>query len=156
MCAFEKDLGALPFFEGLDPVYLRLITDCASESCFDAGDIVFSQGGSADRFHILREGRAALEIFAPGRGAVTIETLGPGDIIGASWLFPPYRWQYDARTLRPTRTVAFNALCLRAACEDDHDLGYDLMKRFARIMVERLNATRLRLLDLYANPGRER
>jgi CRP-like cAMP-binding protein len=153
MCALEKHLHSIPFFAGLEPGYLRLITGCASEACFDEGDTIFRLGEPAERFYIIEEGRAALEIHAPERGTVTIETLGQGDIFGVSWLFPPYLWSYDARAIKPMRTVAFNAVCLRAACEDDHDLGYDLMKRFARLMVERLNAMRLQLLDVYANPA---
>ncbi|MCU0573547.1 MAG: cyclic nucleotide-binding domain-containing protein [Syntrophobacteraceae bacterium] len=153
MCALERNLDSLSFFAGLEPVYLRLITGCASEACFDSGETIFRLGEPADRFYIIEDGRAALEIFAPERGVVTVETMGRGDIVGVSWLFPPYLWPYDARAIHPTRAVAFNALCLRAACEDDHDLGYDLMKRFARLMVERLNATRLQLLDVYASPA---
>jgi CRP-like cAMP-binding protein len=153
MSAFERDLGALPFFEGLEPVYLRLISDCASQACFDPGEPIFQQGGHADRFYIIEEGRVALEIFSSDRGILTMQTLAPGEVLGASWLFPPYIWQYDARALEPARLTAFNAVCLRAACDQDHDLGYDLMKRFARLMVERLNATRFQLLDVYANPA---
>ena len=153
MCAFERDLAALPFFSGLEPLYLRLISDCASQACFDPGDAIFLQGEPAERFYIIEEGLVALQLFSPDRGILTIQTLGPGEVLGASWLFPPYVCQYDARALHFTRTVAFNALCLRGACEEDHDLGYDLMKRFARLMVDRLNATRFQLLDVYANPA---
>jgi len=153
MSALEQDLGALPFFAGLEPVYLRLIADCASLACYDPGEPIFRQGGQADRFYIVGEGRVALEIFSSDRGILTIQTLASGDVVGASWLFPPYIWQYDARALEFTRLLAFNAVCLRAACDQDHDLGYDLMKRFARLMVERLNAARFQLLDVYANPA---
>ncbi len=153
MSAFERDLGSLPFFAGLDPTYVRLISDCASQACFEPGDYIFQQGRQADRFYIIEEGRVALEIFSSDRGVLTIQTLAPGEVVGASWLFPPYVWQYDARALQYTRTAAFNAVCLRAACDGDHDLGYDLMKRFAKLMVERLNATRFQLLDVYANPA---
>jgi CRP/FNR family transcriptional regulator, cyclic AMP receptor protein len=153
MCALEMDLAQLSFLTGLEPTYIRLISDCASQACFDTGDTIFRQGEPAERFYIIEEGRVGLEIFTPERGIVTIQTLGPGDVLGASWLFPPYVWHYDARALQYTRSRAFNALCLRAACEDDHDLGYELMKRFAKIMVQRLNAARLQLLDVYANPA---
>jgi CRP/FNR family cyclic AMP-dependent transcriptional regulator len=156
MCALESDLAALPFFAGLETHYLRLISDCALEACFDSGDTIFKHGEPADRFYIIEKGCAALEIFAPERGIVTIQTLGQEDVIGASWLFPPYVRHYDARAIQFTRTLAFNALCLRTACEDDHDLGYELMKRFARLLIDRLNAARLQLLDVYANPTSER
>jgi len=156
MCALETNLHSVPFFQGLEPAYLRLIGGCASVACFDEGETVFRMGEPAERFYIIDAGRAALEVYAPERGIVTIETLGAGDILGVSWLFPPYRWPYDARALEPMRTVAFNAVCLRAACEDDHDLGYDLMKRFAKLMVARLHAARLQLMDVYANPASRR
>lgn len=156
MSALERHLESFPFFAGLENAYLRLIAGCASDACFDAGETIFRMGEPADRFYIIEAGGAALEIYAPERGIVTIETLGERDILGVSWLFPPYRWPYDARALQPTRTVAFNALCLRAACEDDHDLGYDLMKRFAKLMVERLVAARLQLMDVYATPAPRR
>jgi len=91
----------------------------------------------------------ALEIFAGHRGPITVETLEDGDIVGWSWLFPPYRWRFDARAVETTRAIALNGKCLRTKSEQDHDLGYELLKRFARIVEERLQATRLQLLDVY-------
>jgi CRP-like cAMP-binding protein len=152
MNPYESTLSDHPFFQGLQMEYIRLIGDCAKEACFAAGEIIFHQGDDANRFYLVEEGRVALEVFTPERGVVTIQTIGPGEVLGASWLFPPYLWTYEATAVQRTRTVAFNANCLRAACEEDHDLGYELMKRFARILVERLAAARLQLLDVYANP----
>ena len=86
-----------------------------------------------------------------GRGPVVIETLHDGDVVGWSWLFPPYRWQFDARALEPSRAIAFDGACLRGKCEADHELGYELMRRFAGSIIERLQATRLRLLDVYGS-----
>lgn len=156
MHPFEPTLAAHPFFEGLDSAYLRLICDCAKEACFAAGEVIFHQGDEADRFYLVEEGKAALQVFTPERGVVTIQTIGGGEVLGASWLFPPYLWTYEAVATEATRTLAFNAICLRGACEEDHDLGYELMKRFARILVQRLTAARLQLLDVYANPGADR
>jgi CRP-like cAMP-binding protein len=87
-------------------------------------------------------------VFIPGQGRITIETIASGDVLGWSWLFPPYRWHFDAQALELTRAIAFDGACLRAKCDDDHDLGYAL-QRFARIMMQRLQATRLQLLDVY-------
>jgi hypothetical protein len=99
----------------------------------------------------LRHGRVGLEITVPGRSAVTFQTLVAGEIVGVSWLFPPYRWTYDARALELTRAIALDAACLRGKCEQDHELGYDLMKRFVPVVVERLHATRMQILDVYGN-----
>lgn len=152
MNPYESTLAAHPFFHELDIETIRLISDCATETCFGPGEVIFHQGEEANRFYLLQEGRVALELFVPERGVVTIQTLGSGELLGASWLFPPYLWTYEATATERTRAIAFNANCLRGACEEDHDLGYELMKRFARILVERLTATRLQLLDVYANP----
>ena len=93
----------------------------------------------------------ALEITAPGRGAVTFQTLVAGEIVGVSWLIPPYRWAYDAKALELVRAISMDATCLRGKCEDDHDLGYDMMKRFMPILIERLQNTRMQLLDIYGS-----
>ncbi len=80
-----------------------------------------------------------------------IETLGPGDVVGWSWLFPPYRWQFDAVALERVAAVALDGACLRAKCDDDTRLGFELTRRFAGVLIDRLQATRLRLLDLYGD-----
>jgi CRP-like cAMP-binding protein len=90
-----------------------------------------------------------VELFAPQRGAVAIDTYGEGDVLGWSWLIPPYHWRFDARAIEPTRAISLDARCMRTKCENDHDLGYELMKRFARIIEQRLDATRWQLLDVY-------
>jgi CRP-like cAMP-binding protein len=95
----------------------------------------------------------ALETSAPGRAVVAFQTVGEGEIVGVSWLVPPYRRAYDAKALELTRAIAMDATCIRQKCEDDHDLGYELMKRFVPIVIERLNATRLQILDVYGTPA---
>jgi CRP/FNR family cyclic AMP-dependent transcriptional regulator len=117
----------------------------------DGGTYLLREGEPADRFFLIREGAVALEIHSPGRGAIVIETLHPGEIVGWSWLFAPYRWQLDGRTVEPTALVAFDGACLRGKCEADHELGYQLMSRFAASLVQRLQATRLQLLDVYGD-----
>lgn len=97
----------------------------------------------------IRHGKVALEIVAPGQAPIVVATLGAGEIVGASWLVPPYRWNFDARAVELTRAIGMDARCLRDKCEADHDLGYALMKRFLPIFVKRLDATRLQLLDVY-------
>jgi CRP/FNR family cyclic AMP-dependent transcriptional regulator len=95
-----------------------------------------------------------LEAFAAQRGPITIETIEAGEVLGWSWLFPPYRWHFSARVVEPTRAIALDGVCLRSKGEADHDLGYELVKRVAQIMMQRLQATRLQLLDVYGVPTR--
>jgi hypothetical protein len=94
-----------------------------------------------------------VELLIPNRGYTTLQTVGEGDVLGWSWLLPPYRWRFGARTLQPTRALTFDGKCLRNKCEEDHDLGYELLKRFTFVVTERLEATRLQLLDLYGAPA---
>lgn len=145
-------LADQPFFAGISDDDLDLIAGCAANAVYRPGEALFEEGQSADTFHLIRYGRVAIEVYAPNGGAVTIQTLGEGDVVGWSWLFPPYRWQHDARALELTRTLAFDGACLRGKCEDDPKLGFELMKRFSRVMTDRLNAARLQLLDVYGAP----
>lgn len=145
----ERILGEHPFFAGLDPAHGRLVTGCARNHRFDAGQYLCREGDPADEFFLIRHGRVALEIAAPGQAPIVFATLGEGEIVGTSWLLPPYRWLFDARAVELTRAIGIDAACLRNKCEADHDLGYDLMKRFLPILAQRLHATRLQILDVY-------
>lgn len=149
MKTLEPILAKHPFFEGLEPQYLDLLTGCASNIVFKAGDIVFREGEDAKQFFIVREGIIRLEIFAPGQGEIPIQTVEGGDVVGWSWLFPPYLWHFTGRATQPLRVIALDGECLRRKCEEDHSLGYEFLKRFSHIMLGRLQATRLQLLDLY-------
>ncbi|MEW5702587.1 MAG: cyclic nucleotide-binding domain-containing protein [Candidatus Zixiibacteriota bacterium] len=154
METLESILASHPFFHGLEKRYLELVTGCAANVRFRAGEFLFRDGEEAHQFFILREGRVALEIFAPGHGAVTVDTYGEGEILGWSWLVPPYHWHYDAQATEPVRAIALDGRCLRGKCEEDHELGYELLKRFAHIIEQRLSATRLQLLDVYGDRRR--
>jgi CRP/FNR family cyclic AMP-dependent transcriptional regulator len=151
MEALENLLRAAPVFQGLDHDELALIAGCASNVRFDQGRMLFREGDAADTFYLVRHGTVALELFVPARGSAVIETIEPGEVIGWSWLFPPYRWHFDARALSQVRATAFDGACLRAKCDADPALGYDLMSRFAQVLIERLQWTRLRLLDVYGD-----
>jgi CRP-like cAMP-binding protein len=145
----ERLLSEHPFFKGLDPRYIQLIAGCAREVTFKAGEFIFREGDSASHFWLVRNGKISLEIFAPGRGPIMIETLSDGDVMGWSWAVPPYKKQYDARSLELTRALEFDAMCIRGKCEEEPRLGYELFKRFSQIIGQRLQATRMRLLDIY-------
>ena len=137
----------------MDPTTLALLAGCASNVVFDTGERLFVEGDRADRFWILRHGQVSLEVTAPGAGQLIIETLGPNAVVGWSWLVAPYRWSFDAVAQEVTRAVAFDVGCLRAKMDSDPRLGYQLMGRFLPIVVDRLQATRMRLLDLYGDVG---
>lgn len=147
-------LAEIPLFQGLGPEALALIAGCASNVPFVEGAQIMRRGEPADVFYLLRHGSVVLETYVPGRGPATIETLEAGEVLGWSWLFPPYRWHLDARALTTVRTTAFDGACLRAKCQQDPALGYELMSRFAQVLIERLQWTRLRLLDVYGNGDR--
>lgn len=155
METLETYLSEHAFFKGLDERYIRWIASCATNVRFDAGQYIFREGDEADKFFAIRHGTVALEIFAPGKAqdAITIQTIGEGDILGWSWLVPPHRKQFSARVVELTRMLAFDADCLRAKCEEDPKLGYEIFKRFTQILGQRLQATRLQLLDIYASHG---
>jgi CRP/FNR family cyclic AMP-dependent transcriptional regulator len=152
--SLEALLADIPLFAGLDPARLELLAGCAGNVHFDAGVPLFREGDPADSFYVLRHGSVSIETFVPARGPVTIETVGAGEALGWSWLFAPYRWHFDARALTAVRATAFDGACLRAKCEADPALGYDLVGRFAQVLIERLQWTRLRLLDVYGNGDR--
>jgi CRP-like cAMP-binding protein len=149
MESLEQILTESPFLQGVQPQHLQLITSCASNVRFEGGQYLFHEGEEAEQFFLMRHGRVALEVFSPNRGAITIQTVEAGEVLGWSWLVPPYQWRFDAKAIDLVRAIALDGKCLRKKCEEDHDLGYDLLKRFSHIIEQRLEATRLQLLDVY-------
>ena len=146
----EHILGTQPFLEGLPEEYLQLLVGCASNVRFAPGAFIFREGEEAGQIYLLRDGRVALEIFAPQCPPIVVDTLEKEDVLGWSWLVAPYVWRFNARVVETTRAIALDGKCLRMKCEQDHHLGYDLLKRFTQIMDQRLQATRLQLLDVYS------
>jgi CRP/FNR family transcriptional regulator, cyclic AMP receptor protein len=147
--SLESIIRQHSFFRGLDDRYIQFIVGCARNVRFDEDDVIVHEGDPAERFYFIREGLVSVELAIPSKGPTILQTVGEGDVLGWSWLAPPYRWHFDARALRPTRAVDFDGKCLREKCEEDHDLGYEILKRFANVVTERLDAARLQLLDLY-------
>ena len=137
------------FFAGFDDATIDFVTGCAKNVRFEDGDDLARQGDPADQFYLIREGRVAISFPAPQGGNITIETVDEDDIVGWSWLMPPYEWQFDVTAVQPVRAIAMDGKCLRGKCEENHELGYMLLKRFAGIMAQRLEAARLQLLDIY-------
>ena len=149
MRGLEELIAQAPVFAGLEPEQLTLIAGCARNLRVQAGTYLLREGDPADRFYLIRHGTVALEVHAPGSGPLTIQTLTDGDVVGWSWLFAPYRWSMDGRAVQPCSLIALDGACLRAKCDDDHELGYQLMSRFAANIVDRLQATRFQLIDVY-------
>ena len=145
----DQILAEHPFFAGLEPADLEYLAGCAWNEAIAEGQTIFRAGEPANRFYLIRHGEVALQLHAGSRGTLTLQTLHDGDILGWSWLFPPHRWQFDARANRTTRLTAFDGACLRGKCEENTRLGYELMKRFSGMLVRRFQETRLQLLDVY-------
>ncbi|HEY6963027.1 MAG TPA: cyclic nucleotide-binding domain-containing protein [Gaiellaceae bacterium] len=143
-----------PVFAGLDADQLELIAGCGRNVTFEAGERLFREGDPADTFFLIRRGIAALDTYVPNRGALTVDTVGPGEIAGWSWLVPPYKWHFTGRAVEQVHAVEFDGACLRGKCVDDPVLGYDLVSRFAGVLVERLQATRFQLMDVYGDDSR--
>lgn len=150
MKQFLDLLAEHPFFHDLPREDLEFIATCGRNVAFRAGTRIAREGDDADDFYVIRKGRAAIEIYAPGRGSLPVQTVGEGDILGWSWLFPPHRWVFDVHALQDVRAIALDGRCLREKCEANHEVGYQLMRRFAEILTRRLEATRIQLLDLYS------
>lgn len=148
-----KDVKSLivehPFFAGMSEKYMELIADCGKNKQFAVGEFLLKEGEKANQFYVIRHGNVSLEAYSPGHGSITIMNIKDGSILGYSWLFPPYRVAFDARAITPVNAIEFDGSCLRSKAEQDHALGYELMKRFADIMLQRLQATRLQILDVY-------
>lgn len=142
-------LTAHPFFAGLDEELVRKLEGCAHNIHVRAGDHLFREGEPADRLFVLRKGRVALDVHVPGRGQAVVSTVDEGEVVGWSWFVPPYAWFFDARAVTDVSAVSIDADCLRDKCDSDPALGYALMQQVARVMYQRLQAARLRMLDLY-------
>lgn len=154
MEGLERLVLEQPLFRGLEPRVAGLVSGCARNVRFESGEYLFKEGQSADEFYLLRQGVVALEVHAPGQAPAVVCTVGVDDVVGVSWLVPPYRSSLDARAFELTRAIGVDARCLRAKCEADHDLGYELLKRVTALLIQRLHATRLQLLDVYGSATR--
>ena len=154
MPTLEAILAAHPFFRELDPRLMQLAIGCALNVRFNSEHYLFHEGEQATHFFLIREGKVALETVAAPNPPIIIETIEAGEVLGWSWLFPPYRWHFNARAIEPVRALMLDGVCLREKGEANPELGYELMKRVTQILIQRLQATRLQLLDVYkVNPG---
>lgn len=142
-----------PFFADMDPAALGIVVGCCANHVFKSGTFLYRQGEKADKFYLIREGRVSLEFYVPGRESIALETLEAGEIIGWSWLIPPYEWSNDARAVDTVRAISIDGACLRGKMEKDRVLGYEITRRFLPIMARRLMNDRLRILELATEPS---
>ncbi|MBI4796662.1 MAG: cyclic nucleotide-binding domain-containing protein [Deltaproteobacteria bacterium] len=142
-------LAAHPFLQDLDPRHLKIIGECASRVNFNAGEFLCREQDEATKFFLINHGQVAVEIYRHRRGPVTIQTLGEGEALGWLWFEKPYHWHFDARAGQLTRALALDVKCLKQKCEQDHELGYALMKRYAHLLAVQFRVTILQLVDMY-------
>lgn len=149
----EPILKENPLFKGMQKEHIDLLLGCASAVQFSAEDVLFRQKEEADKFYIVCDGQLAVEIDTADRGKVTIQTVQKDGVLGWSWIFPPYVWHFDARATEVTSAIEFDGVALRDKMDDDLEFGYEMMKRFSGIVVNRLQSTRVQLMDLYGSGG---
>lgn len=144
-------IGQHPFLQGLTRNQLVQLADCALTARFESGAVIFREGEKADRFYLIDKGRIVLESAAGYGEPVIIETIGGGDLLGWSWMMPPYIWHFTARAVEPTEAIHFAGDMLRRYCHNDHSLGFELHKRMSAVMIRRLQAARRRMLAMHAH-----
>ena len=149
MDTLENLIVKHPFLSELNPHFYHFFNDCALHRRYEPGQEIFHEHGNAEHFYLIHSGKVALETFVPGRSRVTIQTLGPGEALGWSWLFPPHQWHFSASATEPTELIEFDAASLRDKVEENRDFGNELVTRVARILLERLQGTREQLIDAY-------
>ncbi|HSR44584.1 MAG TPA: cyclic nucleotide-binding domain-containing protein [Acidimicrobiia bacterium] len=147
MTSLIDELERQPFLDGLSDEHLRFLSNFVDEVSYAEGEIMFRQGEPALDFFLIYEGKVAVEIDSPG-GPIAIQTLRPGNLLGVSWLYPPHRWQFDSKAIAPTRAFRFDGDAVRAACDEDHTLGFELLGLFVVALGSRLQATRFQLLEI--------
>ena len=147
---FDEILERHPFFQRLKPEQLREIALHCEQDSFEPGEYIFKEGRAANLFYLILHGQVAIEIHDPGNEPLIIQTLVEEDLLGWSWFFPPYRWHFDARAVSPVRVLAFDGKWLRERVTADPELGTLFLTQVTRIIFDRLQATRLQLMDIYA------
>ena len=145
MEALKQILADYVFFKDFEPRHLQFLAGCATEVHLEPGQYILHEGEEVNYFYLICQGRVALGTIVPERGFTTLQTLGAGEVLGLSWLIPPYRWHFSALVIIPVLVIALDARRLREKCEADHDFGYEFLKRLALVVGQRLKATRMRL-----------
>ena len=148
MNSLEQSIREHPFLKDLSEKNLQALVESSMQMEFAPGQIIFREGDLANRFYLIQTGKVVLEAEEKDQPPTVIETIGPDDVLGWSWLFPPFYWHFTARAIEPTRAIFFYGTRLREQCDENHELGYELMRRMAAVVTKRLQATRRQLLKL--------
>ena len=151
--SIREYLSSHGFFSGLDDDFVKFLSDSARELKIEKGDVLFQQGERADKFYLLRKGQVSVQIPALMGPTLEIQTLGQDQMLGWSWLIPPFRWNFQARAMEDSELLEFDGSAILARCEEDPKFGYELLKRFASLMSERLDAARQKMMDEWNPPG---
>ena len=149
-------LAAHPFLHGISRDHLAVLAEAASDVAFPARHRLFEDGGSASRFWLVQSGQVTLDLHMPGQGQVRIDTIGMGELLGWSWLFPPYKWAFGAVAASPVEAFEFDGRAVRTSCASDPVLGYEVTRRLAHVVAKRLQATRVRLITASSQPAGSR
>lgn len=149
----ETTLAEHEFFAGMKAQDLKFLASCAKHRQLRGNQVLFGYGAPADEFFVLLTGGVTLEVAAIEGPALVLQTLGPGAVLGWSWLIPPYRWSFQARADAETEVLEFNGKVILARCESDPEFGYDVLKRFSSLMSERLSYARSRMMEAWNPPG---
>ena len=147
MNAIHQSIMKYAFFDGMRPEHLAMLSDGAKVGQFKAGEMLFREGEPANQFYLIESGKILLEAHEPANDTTPVQTLGAGDVLGWSWLFPPFMWHFQARAVESSTVIMLNGAHLLVSAEHNHDFGYELMKRVAQVVIRRLQATRKRLLE---------
>jgi CRP/FNR family transcriptional regulator, cyclic AMP receptor protein len=149
-------LAGHPFLHGMSRDHLAVLAEAASDVTFPARHRLFEDGGSASRFWLVQSGQVTLDLHVPGQGQVRIDTIGMGELLGWSWLFPPYKWAFGAVAASPVEAFEFDGRAVRACCASQPVLGYEVTRRLAHVVAKRLQATRVKLITASSQPASSR
>lgn len=151
--SIERIIAENPFFAGLEKRSVEFLAGCAEKRRFKEDEALFSHGGKADRFYLVLDGRVTMEVAAIQGPSLELRNLAPGDILGWSWLIPPYKWHFQARAEEPVEVLEFDGEAVLRRCEENPAFGYELLKRFSGLMSERLAAAREKMMSEWRPPG---
>ncbi len=153
MSSIKDYLSSHAFFSGLNDDFIEFLADSATKMRIKDGESLFKQGERADKFYLLRSGQISIQVPALMGPTLDIQTLGEDQILGWSWLISPYRWSFQARAVEDSEVIEFDGSAILERCEKDPAFGYELFKRFAALMSERLDAARQKMMDQWDPPG---
>ena len=153
MSLIDDYLSTHAFFSGLSEGYVKLLSEFATEKHVDKGIVLFQQGRSADKFYLVRKGQVSVQVPALVGPPLELQLLGENQMLGWSWLIPPYRWNFLARAVEDSELIEFDGAAILARCEEDPKFGYELFKRFTALMSERIDSARQKMMDQWNPPG---